>query len=323
MTFPITEQPTWKIRDSSKLDNYQECPRKYFFEHILGWRSEAPAHDLYFGESWHKAREWQLNHGYEDVSGAYLAFINYYRLKFTPETDELYRPKDPVGVSFALQKFADERLGDLTENELLLTETSGKVPVSEDRYLYYRMDSVLREKEEGKVFSWDHKSAKKFSRQWSEKFFLSTQNGTYTHCLYCMYPIEEVLGVEFCGTCFEYLKRGSKVRPAGYHVNFQRVPAFKNSDQMNVWLWTVNDLLDQIDHDMERLMECKEDDQVMQAFPQRTTSCTNYWGCIFHDYCMSWPNPLQRCYEPPLGFKIEFWNPAEIETTNKMNLEWK
>lgn len=321
--FPLPTEPTWKIRDSSKLDTYQECPRKFFFEYILGWRSERPAHDLYFGNAWHVAREHQLIHGYEDVAGAYTAFINYYREKFAPESDELYRPKDPVGVSFALQKFADERIGDLTENELLLTETSGTVPVGKDRFLHYRMDSVLRSRDNGKVFSWDHKSAKKFSRQWSEKFYLSLQNGTYTHCLYCMYPIEEVLGIEFCGTCFEYLKRGSKARPAGYHINFLRVPAFKNSDQMNSWLWTVNNLLDDLDRDMDRLMDSSEGDQVMQAFPMCTTSCTNYWGCIYHDYCMSWANPIQRCFEPPLGFIIEHWNPAEIETTNKMNLEWK
>lgn len=323
MTFPLPEQDTWAIRDSSKLDDYQECPRKYFFTHILGWRSEKPAHDLYFGESWHKAREWQLLHGYHDISGSYKAFIDHYRLKFSPGSDEVYRPKDPMGVGFALQKFRDERESDLEENELLFTETSGTVPVGKNRFLYYRMDSVLRNKENGQIFSWDHKSAKKFSRQWEEKFYLSIQNGTYTHCLYCMYPIEEVLGVEFCGTCFEYLKKGSQYRPAGYHINFQRVPAFKSPDQMNNWLWQVNDLLDDLDRDMDRLMSCKESDQVMQAFPMRTTSCTNYWGCIFHDYCMSWSNPLQRCYEPPLGFVVEFWDPSAMETTNKRNLEWK
>ena len=323
MTFSLPDQPTWKKRDSSKLDNYLECARKFFFTHILGWRSEQPAHDLYFGESWHKAREWQLIHGYGDIEGAYLAFISHYRLKFPPETDELYRPKDPFAVGKALNKFADEQQSDLIENELLLTETSGTVPVAEDRFLYYRMDSVLREKESGKVFSWDHKSAKKFSRSWEEKFYLSTQNGTYTHCLYCMYPIEEVLGVEFCGTCFEFLKQGSKVRGPGYHINLKRVPAFKSPDQMNVWLWTVNNTLDNIDRDMDRLMDCKEEDQVLQAFPMNTTACSNYWGCIFHDYCMSWSNPLQRCYEPPLGFVVDFWDPSAMETTNKINLEWK
>jgi len=321
--YPIAEHPTWAIRDSSKLDVYLECPRKYFFEHILGWRIDKPAHDLYFGESWHKAREHQLIHGYGDVKGAYLAFIKHYRKEFDQETDELYQPKDPMAVGEALLKFANERGSDLVENELIQTETSGSVPVDEDRILYYRMDSVLRRKEDGKVFSWDHKSAKKFSRQWSEKFYLSIQNGTYTHCLYCMYPIEDVIGVEFCGTCFEFLKRGSANRGPGYHINFQRVPAFKSPDQMNVWLWNVNQYLDDIDRDENRLSHCKEGDQVLMAFQQNPTSCTNYWGCVYHDYCMSWSNPLQRCDQPPLGFKIEFWDPSTMETTNKMNLEWK
>ena len=321
--FPMTEQPTWKIRDSSKLDVYLQCPRKYFFEHMLGWKVAKPAHDLYFGNAWHVAREYQLIHGYDDVAGAYLAFINFYRKEFDQESDELYRPKDPMAVSEALLKFADERESDLTENELIQTETSGTVPVDESRVLHYRMDSVLRRKEDGKVFSWDHKSAKGFNRQWSEKFYLSVQNGTYTHCLYCMYPIEDVIGVEFDGTSFEYLKRKSAKRDAGYHINFQQVPAFKTPEQMNTWLWNVNQYLDDIDRDEDRLSQCEEGDTTLMAFQQNPTACPNYWGCQFHDYCMSWANPLQRCFEPPLGFKVEFWDPSKMETTNKMNLEWK
>ncbi len=319
----MTEQPTWKIRDSSKLDVYLQCPRKYFFEHMLGWKVAKPAHDLYFGNAWHVAREYQLIHGYDDVAGAYLAFINFYRKEFDQESDELYRPKDPMAVSEALLKFADERESDLTENELIQTETSGTVPVDESRVLHYRMDSVLRRKEDGKVFSWDHKSAKGFNRQWSEKFYLSVQNGTYTHCLYCMYPIEDVIGVEFDGTSFEYLKRKSAKRDAGYHINFQQVPAFKTPEQMNTWLWNVNQYLDDIDRDEDRLSQCEEGDTTLMAFQQNPTACPNYWGCQFHDYCMSWANPLQRCFEPPLGFKVEFWDPSKMETTNKMNLEWK
>jgi len=319
----IEPNPTWEIRDSSKLSDLCECPRKYFFTHILGWQLDQPKHDLYFGEAWHKAREYQLINGYDDVQGAYNAFFDFYREEFDEESDEMYRPKDPNAVLLALMKYSEERQSDLTENEVLLTETSGSVPVDEHRVLYYRMDSVVRRREDGKIFSWDHKSSKKFNRQWSEQFYLSIQNGTYTHCMYCMYPIEQVLGVEFCGTSFEYLKRGSKDRAAGYHIGFQRVPAFKTPDQMNVWLWLVNDKLDDIDREIDRLMHCKERDAVLMAFPMNPKSCTNYWGCPFHDYCISWPNPLQKCDEPPLGFKVSYWDPREIETTNKMDLEWK
>jgi hypothetical protein len=319
----IEEQPTWQIIDSSKLDTYLDCPRKYFFEHMLGWRVDRPAHDLWFGESWHRAREYQLLNGYFEIQGAFDTFMNYYRQEFDPETDELYTPKDPMGVLNALIKFSEERQKDLIENEVLFTEISGTVPIAADRVIHYRMDTIMRRKEDGKIFSWDHKSAKRFSRQWSEKFHLSVQNGTYTHCLYCLYPIEDVLGVEFCGTAFEYLKKGSKDRSAGYHASFLRVPAFKTPDQMNVWLWTVNHYIDEIESEMGRLDNCKLDDPVLMAFPMNTNSCTKYWGCAFHDYCISWPNPLQKCEEPPLGFRTEFWDPSAMDTRNKMNLEWR
>lgn len=319
----IKEHPTWDILDSSKLDTYLDCPRKFFYEHALGWRMDTPAHDLHFGNAWHAAREYQLLHGYDDIGGAYNAFLDYYRKEFPPETDDMYTPKDPLGVLNALQLFAVERQSDLVENEILYTEISGTVPVDErGRKLYYRMDSIVRRKADGKIFSWDHKSAKRFGRQWSEKFFLSIQTGTYTHCLYCMYPIEQVIGVEYCGTAFEYLKRGSKDRPAGYHASFTRVPAWKTPDQMNVWLWNTVDYLNDIEREFDRLSGCKEGDAVMMAFPLNPNSCTKYWGCMFHDFCMTWANPLQYAGEPPLGFKEEFWDPTQMETTNKKDLEW-
>jgi len=320
----IQPKTTWNIIDSSKLETFETCNRKFFYEYILGWRSEMPAHDLWFGECWHRAREFQLIHGYDKFYEAFAIFEDAYREKFPSDTDELYRPKDPFAVLVALEQFNNQRSSDLTENTVLLTETSGTVPINtKGRRLHYRMDSVIMRREDEKIFSWDHKSKKRaFTRQWSEKFQLSIQNGTYTHCMYCMYPIDRVLGVEFCGTSFEYLDRGSKKRPAGYHVNFLRVPAFKSPDQMNSWLWTVNDLYSDVEREMDRLFHCTENDEVLMAFPMRDTSCTNYFGCIYHDFCISWQNPLRRCGSAPLGFIEEHWDPREMQTTNKKDLEW-
>jgi len=331
MTFPLVERPTWSIRDSSKLDDYIACHRKYFYAHVLGWRMDIPAHDLHFGTCWHLAREHQLLYGYDDIEGAYAKFLAEYRKVFDPDTDAIYIPKTPTAVLHALMKFAEERSRDLVDSEVVeidgvkLTELSGTVPVDDNRVLYYRMDSVLRRLEDGKVFSWDHKTTSgKYinSRQWSEQFHLGIQNGTYTHCLYCMFPIEQVLGVEFCGTGFEHLSRGSSARSAGYHATLQRVPAFKTPEQMNVWLWNCLDILNDIDRDMERLFHCNEEDTVLECFQQNPKSCTDYKGCPYHDYCLSWSNPLQQCYEPPLGFRTEYWDPSAMKTTNKKNLEW-
>ena len=169
----IPEHPSWQIIDSSKLDDYLRCPRRFFYCHVLGWRMDTPAHDLYFGESWHKAREYQLIHGYEEVEGAYNAFITHYRKQFAPDTDHIYRPKTPEAVNQALANFGVTYFNDLDDNELLhnpktnepFTEISGTVPIDDRRVLHFRMDSLLRNKATSKVFSWDHKTTKAASRQ--------------------------------------------------------------------------------------------------------------------------------------------------------------
>jgi len=332
MTFPLTEYPEWSIQDSSKITDWLSCKRSYFFSHVLGWRLDYPSHDLYFGEAWHRAREHQLLYGYNDVDGAYNKFIDYYRKIFSPEDDAVNLPKTPTAVLHALLKLSEERQSDLIENEVVeidgrkMTEISGTVPIDGQKVLHYRLDSIMRRKSDEMIFSWDHKTThEKYlnSRYWAEQFHLAIQNGTYTHCLYCMFPIEQVLGVEFYGTGFGYLKRGSSSRSAGYQSSFRLVPAFKTPDQMNSWLWTVVDILNDIEREMDRLFHCREEDPVLMAFPMNPGSCSSYRGCPFHDYCLSWQNPLQQCHEPPIGFRVEFWDPSKMETTNKMNLEWK
>lgn len=330
MSNSIVEQPEWQILDSSKIDDYILCGRYFFFRHILGWRPDAPAHDLHFGVSWHKAREYQLANGYDDIEGAYLAFETEYRKEFPPETDTIYIPKTPAAVLAALLRFRDEYSNDLVENEVVvldnkqMLEISGTVPITENRVLHYRMDNIMRRKSNERIFSWDHKSTSENylnSRQWADSFQLSVQNGTYTHCLYCMFPIDLVDGVEFCGTGFAYLKRNSKNRTAGYHASLRRVPAFKRPDQMNVWLHNTLMWIDEMDRDMNRLASCKPGDPVLACYKQNPKSCTAYRGCPYHEYCMAWENPLRRCEEPPLGFVQEFWDPSTKEANVTKNLE--
>jgi len=332
VTLPIPTHPAQSIRDSSKLDDYILCPRYYFYRNMLGWTLDQQEHDLVFGEAFHRAREHQLLFGYEDVLGAYNAFESYYRQFFSPDTDDLFKPKDPTAVLHALMQFAELYPRDLVDNEVVeldgikMTEIAGTVPVDENRVLHYRMDSIMRRCEDGMVFSWDHKTTSGkwiHDTRWDNELFLGIQNGTYTHCLYCMFPIEQVLGVEFVKTGFEFLRKGSANRPAGYHATTRRVSAFKSPEQMNSWLWTVNDLLDDIDRDIDRLSNASEADDVLMAFRINPKSCTSYRGCMFHDYCLAWQNPLRRCYEPPLGFKIHFWDPSEREATVKKDLKFQ
>ena len=330
MSFPISYHPSWEIKDSSKIDDYIRCPRYYFFHHMLGWSLDVPEHDLVFGDAFHHGREHQLLFGYDKIEGAYNAFLNVYRKTFSPDTDALYLPKTPTAALHAIQQFASDYSRDLIDNEVVeidgikMTEMAGTVPVDEKRVLHYRMDSIMRRIEDGMIYSWDHKTTSGkwiHDTRWDRDLFLSIQNGTYTHCLYCLFPVDQVLGVEFDKTGFEYLKRGSVNRPAGYHATTRRVSAFKTPEQMNTWLWLVNTILDEIERDLDRLSHCSEDDEVLMAFRQNPKSCSAYRGCEFHDYCLAWQNPLRRSYEPPLGFIKKFWNTAERESTVKKDLK--
>ena len=332
MTFPIKEHPSWDIKDSSKVDDYLRCPRYYFYHYLLGWTLDMPAHDLVFGDAFHRAREHQLLFGYDDVAGAMDAFMATYRKEFDPESDAVYLPKTPAAILNALIQFAQLHSLDLINNEVVsingqkMTEISGTVPVDDHRVLHYRMDSIMQRLEDGMIFSWDHKTTSGkwiHDTRWDEDLHLSIQNGTYTHCLYCMFPVEQVLGVEFVKTGFEFLSKGSANRSAGYHATTRKIPAFKSPDQMNTWLWNVNVRLDDIERDMDRLTHCTESDEVLMSFPLNPKSCTSYRGCEFHDFCLTWQNPLRRCYEPPIGFIERYWNPAERESTVKKDLTFQ
>ncbi len=330
----LTESSNWNIYDSSKIDEFLQCRRKFLYRHILGWELDKPNHDAYFGECVHLAREHQLINGYDDVKEAYNVFINHYRLQFSESTDEIYRPKNPEGVMHALTSFAINRSKDLVENKLLVnletnepfTEISGTVPIDDNNILHFRMDSVLMNIESGKIFSLDHKTttAKGINYpMWENQFYLSIQNGTYTHCLYCLYPIEQVLGVEFDGIGFEYLSRGSSARPSGYYTTHKRVKAYKTPEQMNVWLWTVITTVNDIKREFDKLSNCYDTDTVLECFPINPGGCTKYKGCAYYDFCLSWANPIRFSQEPPLGFKKSFWNPADKDSRNKISLEWK
>jgi len=46
---------TWEIQDSSKVQDAMTCMRRYFYNYILGWQSDAPNNHLVFGSAWHDA----------------------------------------------------------------------------------------------------------------------------------------------------------------------------------------------------------------------------------------------------------------------------
>lgn len=307
------------VIDTSKLKDYQRCPRYFFYRHVLGWDSENPNNHLVFGSAWHLAMEHLLLNGYStnSVLKAHELFLEYYRKEFPPETDDLFPNKTPDKAFLALGKYTThpEYQRDLIDNEVLYTEIAGKVMINEEDSVAFRMDSVLRNKKTEKIFSWEHKTGS-FTYLWDDQWTMDLQPGTYSHVLYCLYPMEEVDCVEMNATFFMKRKKDP--------IDLHRLPVKKNKEQMQIWLTRVNYLIWEIKMNYDILSDTKEGDTILQAFPIRDTNCIHYMKlCPFVDYCNAWPNPLQRAFEPPIGMTRRIWNPLEEEAKEVFNFEKK
>lgn len=299
--YPVPVHRTWDIQDSTKIQEYLDCPRKYFFRYVLGWDMDVPNQHLIFGEAWHKAMEVILELGYtkEALEKATEAFFESYRKHLPPDTDDQYKNKNPNRIREILAAymiFYQNR----DDFNVRMIEIAGQAHINDDGdTIHYRLDAECEDK--GGIFALEHKTSQRQSQQWTMQWPLSIQIGTYTHVLYSLHNPSDVWGVKINGTFF-------KTRD----VDFMRLPIRKTPDQMQVWLWTVQDTFRDIKHDYERLSEARVSDPILQAFPQRPTSCTKYFGCPYHDFCMAWPNPLQEAQSgPEIGFKHNFWDPSE------------
>lgn len=304
----IKQHTSWSVMDSSKIKNFMQCPRKFFYRYLLGWTSRDKKQDLVFGQAWHDAREVTLLEGMteEGLAHADNAFMKTYRKDFNEMTDDSYYPKSPVVVIPTLIAYAKRYKGD--NFKVLHTEVAGTVGVDDNRKLAFRIDAIC-EDERG-IFIFDHKTSKKMDKAWGEQWILDLSLGTYSHVLHMLYPKDrhKIYGVIVDGAFFR--KKG---------IDFLRQPVRLSESSMNVWWWNVLHWLDMIDWETRRLMEdCKVEDGIMMAFPMRTTECTKYGLCMYHDFCGAWHNPLQYCDSPPQGFVEEWWDPSNREKTAKV-----
>lgn len=80
---------------------------------------------------------------------------------------------------------------------------------------------------------------------------------------------------------------------------------------MEAWLINLDNWLNDLARDYDKLSSCSDSDVVLNAFRQNPTSCTDFWGCRYRDFCVGWANPLQHCQDVPSGFVERWWNPAK------------
>lgn len=292
---------TTKIQDSTKLQSFMSCERKYFFEYILGYRPEAPIHALEFGKSFHDAKEVLLTIGYSQrgIDAAMNAFLTTYRKVYGEETDLDFSGKHPGNVELALNKYVSDYADD--NFQVLFTEVGFSMLVGLNRTLYGKLDAVIEK--EGKVYILETKTAGALWSYWFDSWQLKFQISAYTNFLYSYYPKEQVGGVIIDGTIFRKKE-----------VENLRTFVYKTPEKMLGWLSETNYFFTSLEANFKALPQVKESDTVMECFPRRTESCVKYNRiCPFFDVCQARENPYAKRNLLPSGYKIEFWNPVREE----------
>ena len=319
----IPELELFSVLDATKIQDYQACPRRFFYERVLGWCYAQPNIHLIFGSSWHLAMEKLYEGGKPRYSRAenadlaaltteaFNAFYTEYTQTYGPADEEPNKPKNASNAIRALLQYSERNRDD--NFDVLHIETAGSIPVSDRRVLHFKTDLICHD--ERGYFSLEHKTSGKFDSRWAAQWRQKMQGGVYSHVLYCLYPPEDVYGVIINGAFITnppLLKKDGTPRAGARDNEFHRVPIRKNLKQMEGWLAEVSFWFDCIERDHNTLASASDSDPVMLAFPKRTENCTNWGPCPFLDYCSVWNNPLQHIEEVPTGFEISHWDPRCI-----------
>ena len=292
------------IIDSSKIQTYQTCPRQFMFEHILGWRFDRSRHDLIFGQAWHLAMEQMLKDYAEDkkykkVEAAYAKFEELYRKYYTTETDMDLAPKNPGTALAMLHEYA--RTYSYDNFGVVHTEASGLTPISNERFVSFRLDAVIDLGKDKGLAILEHKTTKYLSSTWQEQWPNKFQINLYSHALEVQFN-EPVYGIIVNGAVFR--KSGGE---------FIRAVMRKSPDMKEFWIGQFNAWFDMIEADLERMQD-SINKPTLEAFPLNGESCTKYnRACPYIDFCRVWANPLHHCEETPIGFIKEYWDPRREE----------
>jgi len=303
-TVPIHE--TWAVMDSTKMKCYKGCPRRYFYNYVLGWKHEGPNIHLDFGSAIHKMFEYIYNQkdwkGYPNdiMKPAYKEFTDLYREAYPDmESDDSNEPKGPDGAARLLAEYVDKYRDD--DFEVLYSEVAGTVPIDDSHDMTFKMDLIIRT-EDG-IRGRDFKTSSADREMYQRKFHLDTQMQVYTHALHMLFPDEEV------GMALDFLI------PLKTMIKLRRRDIPMAESQILYAIWELSYELAKVDRDFELLSQSTLDQPFMMAFPRNDQNCTAYNQiCPYFDYCTlpSFNNPLTRCENPQPGMTVDFWDPRKL-----------
>ena len=291
------------LLDATKISTYQQCPRLYFYNYELGWRSDKSNIHLVFGGAWHKAMEsLYANDGWDvegDIEGcierAQNDFVEYFNsrpIDFMPKRNVKTLENGVAGV----EKYAHNFLKrDIATYNILEFERGGTATIG-SRTFSYRCDVVLQDKSSGRIVVVDFKSGgSKQPFDWKDRWQFSTQMAIYRAAMAQKYQHHDVWSL-IRGAWFS----GTKQAAFG---ECWIPPEFDKRTEMKLESW-----YQRVEDDRLKLLD--DNGECMQSFPMNDQSCFNYnRKCEFFDQCGDWSNPNNHKEEVPDGYSVRHWNP--------------
>lgn len=316
----LTPHPSWQIIDSTKIQTYMRCPRKFFFNYVLGWRRVGSNLHIEFGRAIHDALEWhnkKIMAGMEKIDQQHIfecmmAFMNTYRETQPADSDDYNQPKDPVTAETLLNAYMQEYGNEDLSTKIIETEIAGRIAIAKGKHIYFKMDRLQRD-DRGTIVM-DYKTGSQQGKTWIAQWDQKFQVGTYTYAAKMIYP--DTWGMIIRGL-FVY-KANSTARPYGT-VDFLELDLYRDQDDMLEWLNQAETQYDNIMRDFDLLQMVRAGEPYMKAFEKRTESCTDYGGCPYADVCSVWHNPVGR--GRPESFEVDFWDPADNIKSAKVQVD--
>lgn len=303
--------------DTSKILLYMRCPRRFFFEHILNKRAEAIYYHLTFGSAIHNGMEVLIQNQAESdklsvLAKAMDAFDQIYLNQIPVDMYDIYPNKTRENAHRIFQEYVMYWHTDSFTP--LYTEVSGEVHIGYNRTLMFKIDAIIKNHLDNKLWIMEHKTA---SRKTDEQWQAHIQPRVYLHVLNSLKSEVPVGGVVMNTLILR--DPTTKVAKTREFINdFNREKIILSGEQMLTFLQTVNYWYSRIQADYEQYLEEKEQGEILTAFPQACTSCYDYFTlCPFNNICAySAYNAAQEFNA--MGFIDYEWNPLKEYKTLKV-----
>lgn len=314
----------YELYDNTRLIDFKKCPRFFFFRHRMHWVSERESRlPLIFGGAWHAGMDvmWSgIKYGEarsDVIAGAMKAFKDHWveagmSLEIDMELGKELAPRTPAVANEMYYAYYDERHKQIAQWDLLATERAFAVPIRADNEsLFYigRIDKIVApdsrsirgiEHKTTTLNKPDWKREPKIRPLWTEQWSPNSQVDGYNFSLRMLYPGKDV----------DIWIDGALVNQKG--EDFQWVPVSRQIDQINGWLWEVNEWIDAVRLEDAKLAEASPSDPYLAAFRKETSKCIDFNAvCPFINLCKARANPLTWGAEPPSGFVKKVWNPLD------------